>query len=176
MAELTASTGKANGKYRRNRVSTRVDLTAMVDLAFLLITFFILTTTLQKSRMFGVTMPDTTEPISKINVSEKSTMTICLGSNNQAVSYLGMTEKPLTQPKVTNYGKTGIRQAIIDLNKQVAATTGKAMFVIIKASNHSVYQNLVATLDELHIAGATGYAIEDITPNEVTLLKQKGIY
>jgi hypothetical protein len=50
------------------------------------------------------------------------------------------------------------------------------MFVIIKPSDHSVYENLVSTLDELHIAGATGYAIEDITPKEVTLLKQKGLY
>lgn len=176
MAELTASTGKANGGYRRNRMSTRVDLTAMVDLAFLLITFFILTTTLQKSQMFGVTMPDDTPVKPPLTISENRTMNIVLGKDNQAVSYLGMTEKPLTDPKVTGYGKDGIRQAIIELSKRVTATTGKEMFVIIKASDHSVYENLVNTLDEIHITGTTGYAIEEITPKEVSLLRHKGAY
>lgn len=176
MAELTASTGKTTGKHRRKQMSTRIDLTAMVDLAFLLITFFILTTTLSRPKMFNVVMPDTSEPNSNIDLSDKRTMNIVLGKNNQVVSYLGMTEKPLTTPKVTNYGKDGIRQAIIAMAQRVNKTTGKDMFVIIKASDHSVYQNLVNTLDEMHIAGTTGYAIEDITPKEVTLLKQKGAY
>jgi biopolymer transport protein ExbD len=174
MAELTASTANTTGKYRRKQLSTRIDLTAMVDLAFLLITFFILTTTLSKSKMFSVAMPDNegrSEPI-----SEKRTMTICLGKNDQVVSFLGMTEKPLTEPKISNYDKDGIRKAIIDLKDQVKKSTGKDVFLLIKPAEHSNYQNLVNTLDELHIAGATGYAIVDITPKEIALLKQKGIY
>lgn len=174
MAELTASASLARGGSRRKQLSTRIDLTAMVDLAFLLITFFILTTTLSKPKVFNVTMPDTSIPESKIIVSEKSTMTIVLG-NNKAVSYLGMTEKPVTAPKITDYGKD-LRQNIIELRKQVKANTGKEMFVIIKASDHSVYENFVNALDEMHISGTTGYAIEDITPKEVDLLKQKGVY
>jgi biopolymer transport protein ExbD len=176
MAELTASTGKTTGKYRRKQLSTRVDLTAMVDLAFLLITFFILTTTLQQSRMFGVVMPDDTPIKEPLKLSENRTMTICLGNNNQAVSYLGMTEKPLTAPKISGYGKTGLRQDIMETAQRVTKTTGKELFIIIKAGEHSNYQNLVNTLDELHITGTTGYAIEDITPKEIALLKQKGIY
>jgi biopolymer transport protein ExbD len=177
MAELTASTSKTHGGVRRKRMSTRIDLTAMVDLAFLLITFFILTTTLAKPKAFKVVMPDDTPTKDPLVLSEKRTMNIVLGKNDQVVSYLGMTEKPLTEPKVTGYGKEGIRKAIIELNKRVASTTQKDMFIIIKPSDHSDYENLVSTLDELHIAGATGgYAIEAITPKEVTLLQQKGVY
>ena len=175
MAELNTSTSKTPGKSQRKRLSTRVDLTAMVDLAFLLITFFILTTTMQKNKAFGVVMPDTTVPTSKIVLSENRTMTICLGKNDQVVSYLGMTEKPLTAPQVTGFSD-GLRKAIVNIKDRVKQTTGKDVFVIIKASEHSNYENLVNTLDELHIAGATGYAIEDITPAEVSLLKQKGVY
>jgi biopolymer transport protein ExbD len=176
MAELTSSSEKTTGRNRRKRLSTRVDLTAMVDLAFLLITFFILTTSLQKPGGFGVVMP-TDEPTKPpVTVSDKRTMTICIGNNNQVVSFLGMTNKPLTEPMVTNFGKNGTRKAIIEMEQLVSKTTGKDMFVIIKPSDHAVYADLVNTLDEMHIAGATGYAIEDITPAEVTLLKQKGVY
>lgn len=147
----------------------------MVDLAFLLITFFILTTTMQKNKAFGVVMPDNTGVVDE-PIGASRTMTICLGNNNQAVSYLGMTENPLTTPQITGYGKDGIRKAIVDTKDRVKQATGKDVFVIIKAGEHSNYENLVNTLDELHIAGATGYAIEDITPAEVNLLKQKGVY
>lgn len=174
MAELTASLGKASGKYRRGpKMLTRVDLTAMVDLAFLLITFFILTTTLQKAKMFNVAMP---EDSGEMNVPASRTMTICLGKNDQVVSYLGLTDNPITAPKVTSFSKQGIRQQIIELSKQVSKISGKDMIVLLKASDHALYQDMVATLDELHIAGIDRYAIEDITPKEVALLKQKGVY
>lgn len=176
MAELTASTNKTHGAVRRNRMSTRIDLTAMVDLAFLLITFFILTTTLSKPKAFNLTMPDIPDDQTKFDLADNRTMNIVLGKNDQVVSYLGMTEKPLTDPKVNGYGKEGIRQTIIDLSKRVTSSTHKDMFIIIKPSDHSNYGNLVAALDELHIAGTTGYAIVDITPKEVALLKQKAIY
>jgi biopolymer transport protein ExbD len=178
MAELNASSGKSAGKTSRKRLDARVDLTAMVDLAFLLITFFIMTTTLMNPKMVKIVMPDKEPPeiIDDFSVGASRTMTIVLGNHNQAVSYLGMTEKPLTDPKITSYGKEGIRQAIVETVASVKKKTGKDLFVIIKPSNHSVYENLVNTLDEVHIAGAGNYAIEDITAKEVNLLKQKKAY
>jgi len=174
MAELTASTANTTGKYRRKQLSTRIDLTAMVDLAFLLITFFILTTTLLKPKSFTLAMP---EDGGETNVPASRTMTICLGKNNQVVSFLGLTDKPITIPRVTSFSKDGIRQQLIELSKQVAKTSGgKDMIVLVKPAEHSLYQDMVGTLDELHITGIEKYAIEDITPKEIALLKQKGIY
>ena len=178
MAELNTSSGKSVGKTSRKRLDAKVDLTAMVDLAFLLITFFIVATTLMKPQMVKIVMPDK-EPsaiIDDFEVGASRTMTIVLGNNNQAVSYLGMTEKPLTDPKTTGYGKDGLRKAIIETAAGIKKKTGKDLFVIIKASDHSVYENLVNTIDEVHIAGAGNYAIEDITFKEVNLLKQKKAY
>lgn len=57
MAELNVSTGKTGRKNRTSKMPVRVDLTAMVDLAFLLITFFMLTTSLTKPREMPVVMP-----------------------------------------------------------------------------------------------------------------------
>jgi len=164
MAELALSPGKSNGR-QQNRLPVRVDL------AFLLITFFMLTTTLMKPKAMPLVMPvkDGGMP-----VGASSTMTICLGKNNQALWYMGMVEKPLTAPKVIAYGNA-MEQTLLKTAKQVFASTGKNMLVIIKPSQHSVYKNLVSTLDELNITQTSSYAIADITPKDIELLKQKNI-
>jgi biopolymer transport protein ExbD len=169
MAELTTSE-KSGRKSSLRKLSPRVDLTAMVDLAFLLITFFMLATTLSKPHMMGVIMPvDTTsEP-----VPESRTMTLCLGKNNQVLWYLGMAEKPLTVPAIVNYGKNGLRAAIINTSKKILTSTGKPLIVIVKPSSHSLYSNLVSTLDELNISSISSYAIANISAKDIDLLRQQ---
>src|ERR1041384_7988539 len=87
MAELDTSGGGKHkgGKVRSKKASTRVDLTAMVDLAFLLITFFILTTTLQKPKAMDLVMPDKQEDDKKVelDVAESRTMTILIGKDKK---------------------------------------------------------------------------------------------
>jgi biopolymer transport protein ExbD len=144
----------------------------MVDLAFLLITFFMLATSLAKPKAMPLAMP--VGPPGP--VSEKTTMTICLGKNNQALWYLGMAEKPLSAPEIVNYSKNGVRRAIIEAGKIVFKTTGKTMTVILKPSAHSVYANVVAALDELNIANVPSYAIANISPKEVELLKHQNAW
>src|ERR1700712_2892377 len=117
MAELDTSGGgkKGGGKVRSKKSSTRVDLTAMVDLAFLLITFFILTTTLQKPKAMDLTMPDKDDKqINQLPVPETRTMTILLGSKNKVEWYMGMPSKPLTPPSVESFGKNGIRKTLLE--------------------------------------------------------------
>jgi biopolymer transport protein ExbD len=171
MAELVASPGKSGGR-NLNRLPVRVDLTALVDLAFLLITFFMLTTTLQKVRSLPLVMP---APGPSAPVAASTTMTICLGKNNQAMYFVGMPQKPLTAPKMVGYGNA-MEQAIIQISKEISTTTGKKMFVIISPSDHSVYKNLVSTLDEMNITGVASYAIAPIPQEGISLLKQKGAY
>ncbi|MDB5136992.1 MAG: biopolymer transporter ExbD [Mucilaginibacter sp.] len=172
MAELSASE-KSGRRTSQKKLSVRVDLTAMVDLAFLLITFFMLTTSLSKPRAMSLAMPFKGPPG---GVAESSTMTICLGNNNQAVFYRGMADKPLSTPAIVNYGKNGLRRAIIETGKEIFKTTGKNMMVVIKPSSHAVYANLVATLDELDITKVQSYAIADISTKDIELLKQQKAY
>jgi biopolymer transport protein ExbD len=172
MAELIQSSGKSGGRNRTKRMPVRVDLTAMVDLAFLLITFFMLTTSLVKPRIMPVVMPSDGKPGP---VSDKQTITFCLGKNNHALWYMGMADHPLSQPQLVGYG-TAMRKVILDNAKLVQESTGKNLIVLVKPAEHSVYENLVNTLDELNYTNVPTYAIAAISPKDIDLLKQKGIY
>jgi biopolymer transport protein ExbD len=179
MAELDTSGGGKHkgGKVRSKKASTRVDLTAMVDLAFLLITFFMFTTTLNKPKAMDLTMPDNSVEKVQLPVAASRTMTILLGSHNKIEWYMGEVAK--TPPTVDNYGKDGLRKALIENGKKVAETHAAPdnfMIVLIKPSDKSTYENLVNVLDETNITGVKSRAIVKILPIEVADLKKNNLY
>ncbi|MFM9988896.1 ExbD/TolR family protein [Flavobacterium sp.] len=180
MAELNTDDGggKKGGKVRSKKGNSRVDLTAMVDLAFLLITFFMLTTSLNKPQSMDLGMPekDPKNPPPPVLVDERRTMTILLGENDKLKNYMGLIETPIEAPKFLSYGKEGIRKDILSRVKSVPLVTGdpkKGLIVIIKPSKKSTYRNLVDILDEMAICKVPTYAIVDITPAEVALLDKE---
>lgn len=183
MAELnTGGGGDKSGKVRSKKQNTKVDLTAMVDLAFLLITFFMLTTTLNKPQSMSLGLPDkddNPELNKEQKVDENRTMTILLGDNDKLVRYVGFVTKPRPggEPKDFTYGKDGIRQELLNRKELVFQYTGnkdKGMIVIIKPSKKSTYKNLVDVLDEMAICDIKTYAIvNDFTPEETVLLEGK---
>jgi hypothetical protein len=100
-----------------------------------------------------------------------------LGSHNKLEWYMGEAGK--SAPTVDNYGKDGLRKALIENAKKVADTHNadeKLMDVVIKPSDKSTYENLVATLDEMSITNIKIYAIVPITQMEIDDLKKNNIY
>lgn len=186
MAELnTGGDGKKGGKVRSKKSNPGVDLTAMVDLAFLLITFFMLTTTLSKPQSMPLAMPDKDPKDIKQDVTkipEERMMTILVGKDNKILWYMGKFETPIIPPTEAVYGKNGIRKDLLKqvaYGKAVAAREGKpeqGLIVNIKASDKANYRNLVDILDEMAITHPQLYAIGDITPGEIDLLKKTGLY
>ncbi|MGF7082857.1 ExbD/TolR family protein [Mucilaginibacter sp. UYCu711] len=177
MAELEtkpAANGNS-GRVRSTKKAIRVDLTAMVDLAFLLITFFILTTTLQKPNVMALTMPDKEGDVVG-GVPESRTMTVLIGANDKLEWYIGLPGKSLTAPAVDGFGKNGIRKALLEQSARIKREQGKDMVVLIKPSDKSNYANVVNLMDELNITNNERRAIVDITPGEVNLLKRDNIY
>ena len=85
-------------------------------------------------------------------------------------------KSPLIAPTVTGFNKDGIRKVLLETGKSVHDKTGKNMIVLVKPSDHAVYNNLVNVLDELTITNVSTYAIVDIDPHDTDMLKQKGIY
>lgn len=171
MAELNNSGGQARGRTRKP--APRVDLTAMVDLAFLLITFFMLTTTLAKQNAMSLAVPVDGPALP---VSETRTITVCIGKENKLQWYAGTAEQPLQEPAVTTYSPNGIRAVLQDQSHRVRTETGKELMVLIKPSGKSSYRNLVDLLDEIAINGISRYAIADLTTGEINLMARNGIY
>jgi len=184
MAELNTGGGGGDGKKVRSKKSNPgVDLTAMVDLAFLLITFFMLTTTLSKPQSMPLAMPDKTPPEEQKKditpVPEDRMMTILIGKDSKILWYMGMLKTPRIQPTEAAFGKNSIRKEILKNTayaKKFATKPDEGLIVNIKASDAASYKNLVDILDEMAINKVQLYAIGDITPEEVTLLKDKGLY
>jgi biopolymer transport protein ExbD len=183
MAELNTGGGdKKGGKVRSKKANSKVDLTAMVDLAFLLITFFMLTTSLNKPQSMDLGMPEKNpkDPPPPVLVDERRTMTIILGENDKLKNYMGLIENPIESPKSVAYGKEGIRKDLLSRVKSVPELVGpdsegkqRGLIVIIKPGKKSTYKNLVDILDEMAICKVQTYAIVGITPAEVALLDKE---
>lgn len=168
MAEMNTQSnpGKQRGGQRAKKLSTRVDMTPMVDLGFLLITFFMLTTTLLQPKTMDLIMPrDDGEPQS---LAESNAMTVLLGANNTVKYYEGMYHPE--DVKTTTYGE--IREAIIKKKEDIMKKTGdNKLMVLIKADNDANYRNVVDIMDEMLINRVDRYAMVDITDEEKALLK-----
>ena len=179
MAELnTGGGGDKGGKVRSKKQSTRVDLTAMVDLAFLLITFFMLTTSLSKPLAMDIAKPDKDDKNdNRLEVKQSQTMTILLVKGNRAMWYMG--EPGKSQPTIESIA--GIRKSLLENKKKVKETTGKDIMVIVKPTDGSTYKNFVDMMDELNItkANLTAPAVDDDPKNlldsEKAFMKENGL-
>lgn len=160
--------GKGNGILKKSsKLTPRVDMTPVVDLAFLLLTFFMLTTTFIKPQIMELKLPEEREDLNHPKVSEKKVMSVVLDGNNRIYWYMGLTDPEVRE---TNYSRGGIRKIFFEQNKMI-----DKMFVLIKPSDRSTYENLVDILDELEIGNIERYALVDMeVEDEIILNKYLG--
>ena len=187
--------GGKHKKVRAKKQSTHIDMTPMVDLAFLLLTFFIMTTTFGKPKTMEINMPvkpDTPENQTLVN----NAVTILLTGDDKIYWYFGEL-KPETKLELTNYSNDGLRKLFLDKNKfavdrikqlrtesatnnmadstlkrlEVEAKGAKqALMVLVKADDKAKYKNIVDVLDELNITMVGKYAIVDLAQQEFDLI------
>jgi len=174
MAEINtaASPGKSRGNVRRKVHSTRVDMTPMVDLGFLLITFFMLATTLTQPKTMDMVMPREDGPPQKLGDSKA--LTVMLGKDGRIAWYEGIGDDPTHPPKVqyTSFAnRKGIGDVLRAKREQVMQRFGKNdLMVLVKADNNANYKNVVDMMDELLINNVVRYALVDITSEETGYL------
>ncbi|MEP7196923.1 MAG: biopolymer transporter ExbD [Saprospiraceae bacterium] len=172
MAEMNVPAGgkKGHKKARSKKMSTRVDLTAMVDLGFLLITFFMLATTFNKPKTMEVNKPAKDNEIKdEPPIKMSKTLSLMLTSRDNVVNYVSPDDIDAdTQLSIdsTDYSSTGVRKVIQRRQKQVKEQWGNQdeLFVMIKPLPRSKYKNIVDILDEMSINHVVRYAI--LAPND----------
>jgi len=153
-----------------------VDMTPMVDLGFLLITFFMLTTTFNKPQAMEVNMPDKNKEEKKedeTKVKASNSLTLILVKDDKIVYYQGEPKATGMEISETNYKGSGLRSLLLTKKKEIEANKGR-MFVLIKPIDKSKYINMVDVLDEMAICKIPTYAIVDVLPVEVDLVKKQG--
>ena len=189
---------KGVGVKKAKKLSTRVDMTPMVDLGFLLITFFIFTATMKSPAAMDLNMPKESDVKDETKIKQSGALTILLGKNDQVYYYEG----ELTQENASDIFKQttfkGIRDEIIKKKKQVIsnykpdpkdeeiklkakeredfnwekAALDKDFMVVIKANEEATYKNTVDILDEMTINVVKRFAMVKISDTEKELIKK----
>lgn len=151
-----SSHGK-NIKRKRKILSTRVDLTPMVDLGFLLITFFIFTTSMSEPMGMKLKVPDDRHSMDSLQTPEGKTLNLILGKEDELWYYEG---NSIEEIKMTDYA-AGIRTVITEKKKSVAEKyySENELVVLIKPVSVSSFKNVVDILDEMVICNVTRYVL-----------------
>ncbi|MCB2378391.1 biopolymer transporter ExbD [Hymenobacter sp. BT635] len=157
---------------RRNfRRILHPDMTPMVGLGFLLVTFFLLASDFTKTTVLQLTMPvkraEDNGPLCNLT----DVMTIVLGKHGKVWYYPGLLregEKP--EVRITDFASTGLRQVLLKQKRESGKLT-----VLIKPSDDAKYQDIVDALDEMSITDQSGFALVDISKAEEEILRQHGL-
>ena len=171
MAELNIPV--KNGK--RKVQAPRIDLTPMVDLGFLLITFFMFTTTMAREKVMDIRMPDNEpSPVPTVFIAE-STITLIPDKNHTVRYYEGTLTGPGDLKTTT---AANILLVLLKKKNEVAAlpasfsTEAHKLHVLIKPTTDSKYEDVVRMMDDMLIADVIYYALTDITEDELQELKK----
>ncbi len=171
MAEIETSRLKKR-KRKFIKRSTRVDLTPMVDLGFLLITFFVFTTTMSVKTAMNINMPIDKDGI-KDDVCESCVLTVLLEKDNRIIYYKGAAENN-PEIKQTGYAPAEIRKVLMDKMYKVEKMRGKkeSFILIIKPTAASSFKNFVDITDEATICNIKRYYIDEIKYADKQILEK----
>ncbi|SFI41203.1 ExbD/TolR family protein [Halpernia frigidisoli] len=176
MAEVQVKEqGGKGGKVRSKKQNTRVDMTPMVDLGFLLITFFMFTTTFSKPNVMDLGLPakpkkEQKQPDTEIKLS--NSISLLIGKNNRIFWHqqdnTSLTDETLNE---TTFDREGIRKII---QQAKARAADQSLFtVIIKPTDDAVYKNFVDILDEMAVTKSERYGVTDVKPWEKAIYEKK---
>lgn len=174
MADMNINSGNGDhGKVRMKKANLRVDLTPMVDLAFLLISFFMLTTTLMKQKSLELIEPDSKHPPEP--TSECQLLNILADSTGHVYCWEGL-ECKAVQP-VALSGSNSLKDKIGErkkfLHSNCLSHTGKSkeLICLIKLLPGTQYDHMVKVLDEVASDSVATYAIQGYSEDELKVVR-----
>jgi biopolymer transport protein ExbD len=155
----------------------RIDMTPMVDLGFLLLTFFVLTTNMSRPHAMQMVVPakeDKKKDVEKEKIPEERVMNILLTGKDRVYWYQGLEEPELNK---TNFSDNGIREVIVEKQKatlqnpKLAKFEDRDLIVMIKAADDAKHSNFVDIIDEMKITDQGKYMLLDITATELLMVR-----
>ena len=181
MAQIENSAAKQKGKSfsTAKKQILRIDMTPMVDLGFLLITFFVFTTTMSTPKAADLFMPKEA-PDTPTELPKSLALTVLLDENDKLYYYNGDLEEAIKANEIfeTDFSTyEGISKVIRQKQKDIDAS-GKfpdghrGLMMIIKPTSSSVYKNVIDALDEVTINDVRKYAIVEPANEELEYLKK----
>jgi biopolymer transport protein ExbD len=205
MAEIVEGGGGGGGKHGKKKAkkgSARIDMTPMVDLAFLLLTFFVLAATLAKPKAMEIIYPKEVEnQDDKTKLDDALATTLLLGEDEKHVFYYTGVFKPdSTELKLTDFSTEGFRKVMLDKNRNVNDQVNQlkvkleskeideptyqeaykqvvgaetAPFCVIKTLETTKFKNVINAMDELNICNVRKRAIQDMGESEAIAVRQK---
>lgn len=179
MTEITGTDNSRRrpGVKRAVKHNLKTDMTPMVDLGFILITFFVMTVQLSQPKKIALNMPTEGPPMS---LGESAVLTILLDDNDKVYYYQGKWEDALAKNDIhkTNFSVSdGIgklireKQQWLDINDQREGR--KALMLLIKAGKEATYKKIIDALDETLINDVKKYAVVDIAIEETAWMKKQ---
>jgi biopolymer transport protein ExbD len=177
LISMPADTRKRPGVRRGKKHSLKTDMTPMVDLGFLLITFFVFTAKLSEPVVMNLNMPK--ESTERMKLGKSSALTILLDRNDAIFYYHGDWQEAKDKGEIykTSFSPVdGMRKLIIEKQQALAITDKRegrdALMLLIKASDEATYKNMVDALDEAVINGVKKYIILKPMAEESRYLKE----
>ena len=158
------------GVRRPVKRQLRIDMTPMVDLGFLLISFFVITTELSKPTAMSLAMPKEGPPMP---LGESNALTVLLDGHDKIWYYQGAWEQALAEGKIqalAGAGQEGLRKRITERQLWLDAHPGKegrdGLMVLVKPAEGTEYKQVVDVLDEMSITQVKKYAVVGLSPAE----------
>jgi len=176
MASLDLSLSEAKKTKRKIHPSLRIDMTPMVDLGFLLISFFIFTTTMFEKKAMKLIMP--ADKGDSMAIPETRVLTLLLGSKNNVFAYEGKFEDairkntigPSVYDEADGIGKLiRQKQKRLELSRQRKGEDG--LILLIKPGPGCTYKNIIDALDETTINAVKQYMLVDPSGEEEAFIQ-----
>ena len=179
--ENTANVRKGRSFAHNKKQVIRIDMTPMVDLGFLLITFFVFTTTMSTPKVTDLFMPNDKPVTIPPELPNSLALSLLLGDNNKVYYYNGDFNEAAGANKIfeTNYSTyEGIGKIIRQKQKDIDASGKfadgrKGLMLLIKPTSKSSYKNVVDALDEAAINDVRKYAIIEPANEEIYYIRLK---
>ena len=160
------------GNRKPNKNSIRVDLTPMVDLGFLLISFFVFTTSIAHPTAMKLALPDDSDSSHPNQAPVSKTLNLLLAANNEVYAYNG---DSLDEVRDLGADPTVLRSALMRKKNEIMIRFGtdSGMIVLIKPTPHATYGNLIDALDEMQICAVKTYALIDPDKTELEKISEQ---